>query len=96
MNGEWHRCVTIQCHLLEKGFMNGYVVWLEEPGNDPIREMVLDAMSSHGIEYNRNEQANDEPIFEEAMGDVKEFFDLLQVTNTPLYDGCDEGDTVLK
>ncbi|GKV18308.1 hypothetical protein SLEP1_g28709 [Rubroshorea leprosula] len=47
---------------------------MEEPGNDPIREMVEDTMSSHGIEYNMNEQASDEPIFEEAMGDAKEFF----------------------
>ncbi|GLU21387.1 hypothetical protein SLE2022_375290 [Rubroshorea leprosula] len=51
---------------------------IEEPGNDSIREMVLDAMSSHGIEYNRNEEASDEPIFEEAMGYAKEFFDLMQ------------------
>ncbi|GLT52151.1 hypothetical protein SLA2020_255050 [Shorea laevis] len=122
MNGEWHLRVTIQCHLTEKGFMNGYVVWLahgeqsvrkqrrhqwgesssaapfamEEPGNDPIREMVIDAMSSHGIEYNMNDQGSEQPIFEEAMGDAKEFFDLLQAANTPLYEGCDEGDTVLK
>ncbi|GKV17042.1 hypothetical protein SLEP1_g27595 [Rubroshorea leprosula] len=120
MNGEWHRRVTVQCHLIDKGFMNRYVVWLahgeqlvrnrhqwgessratpfvmEEPGNDPIREMVMDAISSHGIEYNMNDQASDQPIFEEAIGDVKEFFDLLQAANTPLYEGCDEGDTVLK
>ncbi|GLU09718.1 hypothetical protein SLE2022_265630 [Rubroshorea leprosula] len=69
---------------------------MEEPGNDPIRKMVMDAMSSHGIEYNMNEQANKEPIFEEAMGDAKEFFDPLQAVNTPLYDGCEEGDIVLK
>ncbi|GLT25859.1 hypothetical protein SLA2020_009620 [Shorea laevis] len=43
-----------------------------------------------------NDQASDQPIFEEAMGDAKEFFDLLQAANTPLYDGCDKGDTVLK
>ncbi|GKV11276.1 hypothetical protein SLEP1_g22542 [Rubroshorea leprosula] len=68
---------------------------MEEQGNDPIRDMVMDA-NLHGIEYNMNEQANAEPIFEEAMGDAKEFFDLLQAANTPLYDGCDDGDTVLK
>ncbi|GLU03668.1 hypothetical protein SLE2022_208560 [Rubroshorea leprosula] len=27
-NGEWHHHVIVQCHLTEKGFMNGYVVWL--------------------------------------------------------------------
>ncbi|GLT88256.1 hypothetical protein SLE2022_062900 [Rubroshorea leprosula] len=58
MNGEWHRRVIVLCHSTDKGFMNGYV-WgessraapfvMEEPGNDPIREMVMDAMSSHGI-----------------------------------------------
>ncbi|GLT29271.1 hypothetical protein SLA2020_041480 [Shorea laevis] len=69
---------------------------MEEPGNDPIREIVTDAMNSHGIKYNMNEQVREEPIFEEAMGDAKEFFDVLQATNTPLYDGCDEGDTLLK
>ncbi|GLU23260.1 hypothetical protein SLE2022_392820 [Rubroshorea leprosula] len=56
--------------------------------------MVMDA-NLHGIEYNMNEQGSEEPIFE-AMGDAKEFFDLLQATNTPLYDGCDDGDTILK
>ncbi|GLU10750.1 hypothetical protein SLE2022_275350 [Rubroshorea leprosula] len=30
------------------------------------------------------------------MGDAKEFFDLLQAANMPLYDGCDDGDTILK
>ncbi|GLU06883.1 hypothetical protein SLE2022_238700 [Rubroshorea leprosula] len=69
---------------------------MEEPCNDPIRKMVMDAMSSHCIEYNMNEPTSEEPIFEEAMGDAKEFFDLLQAANTSLYDGCDEGDTVFK
>ncbi|GLT27298.1 hypothetical protein SLA2020_023060 [Shorea laevis] len=69
---------------------------MEEPGNDPIREMVMDAMSSHAVEYNMNEQASDEPIFEEALRDAKKIFDLLQAANTPFYDGCDEGDTTLK
>ncbi|GKV12727.1 hypothetical protein SLEP1_g23844 [Rubroshorea leprosula] len=68
---------------------------MEEQGNDPIRDMVMDA-NLHGIEYNMNEQASVEPIFEEAMGDAKEFFDLLQAANTTLYDRCDDGDTVLK
>ncbi|GLT51255.1 hypothetical protein SLA2020_246760 [Shorea laevis] len=121
MNQEWHRRITVQRHLTEKGFMNGYIVWLahgqqplrrrqrhqwgesssaapfvmEEQGNDPIRDMVMDA-NLHGTEYNMNEQGSEEPIFEEAMGDAKEFFDLLQAANTPLYDGCDVGDTVLK
>ncbi|GLU09647.1 hypothetical protein SLE2022_264960 [Rubroshorea leprosula] len=57
--------------------------------------MVMDT-NLHGIEYNMNEQASEEPIFEEAMGDAKEFFDLLQAANTPFYDGCDDGDTLLK
>ncbi|GLT33069.1 hypothetical protein SLA2020_076880 [Shorea laevis] len=121
MNQEWHRRVTVQCHLTKWGFMNGYIVWLahgeqplrrrqrhqlgesssappfviEDQCNDPIRGMVMDA-NLHGMEYNMNEQASDEPIFEEAMGDAKEFFDLLQAADTPLYDGCDDGDTVLK
>ncbi|GKV21389.1 hypothetical protein SLEP1_g31373 [Rubroshorea leprosula] len=52
---------------------------MKEPDNDPIRKMVMDALSSHGIEYNMNEQANEEAIFEEAifeeaMEDAKEFF----------------------
>ncbi|GLT26638.1 hypothetical protein SLA2020_016910 [Shorea laevis] len=68
---------------------------MEEQCNDPIRDMVMDA-NLHGMEYNMNEQASDEPIFEEAMGDAKEFFDLLQAADTPLYDGCDDGDTILK
>ncbi|GLT25898.1 hypothetical protein SLA2020_009980 [Shorea laevis] len=54
---------------------------MEESSNDPIREMVMDTMSSHGIEYNMNEYASEETIFEEAMRDLKEFFDLLQATN---------------
>ncbi|GKV07224.1 hypothetical protein SLEP1_g19022 [Rubroshorea leprosula] len=68
---------------------------MEEQCNDPIRDMVMDA-NLHGMEYNMNEQASDEPIFEEAMGDAKEFFDLLQAADMPLYDGCDDGDTILK
>ncbi|GKV48961.1 hypothetical protein SLEP1_g55735 [Rubroshorea leprosula] len=56
----------------------------------------MNAMSSYGIKYNVNEQGSDEPIFEEVIGNAKEFFYLLQTTNTPLYDGCDKDDIVLK
>ncbi|GLT29772.1 hypothetical protein SLA2020_046170 [Shorea laevis] len=69
---------------------------MEEPSNDPIKEMVMNAMNSYGIEYNMNEQLSEEPIFEEAMRDAREFFDLLQAANIPLYDGCDKGDTIFK
>ncbi|GLT28120.1 hypothetical protein SLA2020_030760 [Shorea laevis] len=50
---------------------------MEELSNNPIREMimVMDAMRSHGI----NEQASEEPIFEEAMKDAKEFFDFCRL-----------------
>ncbi|GLT30067.1 hypothetical protein SLA2020_048890 [Shorea laevis] len=37
-----------------------------------------------------------ESIFEEPRGDAKEFFDLLRAADTPLFDGCDDGVTVLK
>ncbi|GLT27513.1 hypothetical protein SLA2020_025030 [Shorea laevis] len=37
-----------------------------------------------------------ESIFEEPKGDAKEFFDLLRAADTPLFDGCDDGVTVLK
>ncbi|GLU15820.1 hypothetical protein SLE2022_322820 [Rubroshorea leprosula] len=37
-----------------------------------------------------------ESIFEEPRGDAKEFCDLLQVVETPLFDGCDDGVTILK
>ncbi|GLT49759.1 hypothetical protein SLA2020_232930 [Shorea laevis] len=37
-----------------------------------------------------------ELIFEEPGGDAKEFFDLLQAADTPLFDGCDDGVTILK
>ncbi|GLT29315.1 hypothetical protein SLA2020_041890 [Shorea laevis] len=37
-----------------------------------------------------------ESIFEELRGDAKEFFDLVRATNTPLFDGCDDGVTILK
>ncbi|GLT29221.1 hypothetical protein SLA2020_041010 [Shorea laevis] len=38
----------------------------------------------------------DESIFEEPKGDAKKFFDLLQAVETPLFDGCDDGVTILK
>ncbi|GLU09652.1 hypothetical protein SLE2022_265000 [Rubroshorea leprosula] len=37
-----------------------------------------------------------ESIFEEPRGDAKEFFDLLRAADKPLFDGCDDGVTVLK
>ncbi|GLT99835.1 hypothetical protein SLE2022_172480 [Rubroshorea leprosula] len=37
-----------------------------------------------------------ESIFEEPRRDAKEFFDLLRAADTPLFDGCDDGVTVLK
>ncbi|GLU06532.1 hypothetical protein SLE2022_235580 [Rubroshorea leprosula] len=37
-----------------------------------------------------------ESIFEEPRGDAKEFFDLLRAADTPLFEGCDDGVTVLK
>ncbi|GLT28335.1 hypothetical protein SLA2020_032760 [Shorea laevis] len=39
---------------------------------------------------------NTKSIFEEPRGDAKEFFDLLRAVDTPLFDGCDDGVTVLK
>ncbi|GLT28188.1 hypothetical protein SLA2020_031390 [Shorea laevis] len=39
---------------------------------------------------------NTKSIFEESRGDAKEFFDLLRVANTHLFDGCDDGVTILK
>ncbi|GLT25156.1 hypothetical protein SLA2020_003040 [Shorea laevis] len=38
----------------------------------------------------------DESIFKEPRGDAKEFFDLLPAAETPLFDGCDDGVTILK
>ncbi|GLT42261.1 hypothetical protein SLA2020_162730 [Shorea laevis] len=37
-----------------------------------------------------------ESIFKQPRGDAKEFFDLLQVAKTLLFDGCDDGVTILK
>ncbi|GLU03975.1 hypothetical protein SLE2022_211440 [Rubroshorea leprosula] len=40
--------------------------------------------------------SGDESTFEEPRGDAKKFFDLLQAAETPLFDGCDDGVTILK
>ncbi|GKV02853.1 hypothetical protein SLEP1_g15237 [Rubroshorea leprosula] len=37
-----------------------------------------------------------ESILEEPRGDAKQFFDLLRVADTPLFEGCDDGFTVFK
>ncbi|GLT27293.1 hypothetical protein SLA2020_023020 [Shorea laevis] len=84
-----------QCHQWGES-LSAVLVVMEEPGNYPIREMVMDVMNSHGIEYNMNEQTSEGLIFEEAMGDTKESFDLLQGANTPIHDGCDKGGAILK
>ncbi|GKV15380.1 hypothetical protein SLEP1_g26173 [Rubroshorea leprosula] len=40
--------------------------------------------------------SGDESTFEELRGDAKKFFDLLQAAETPLFDGWDDGVTILK
>ncbi|GLT24991.1 hypothetical protein SLA2020_001500 [Shorea laevis] len=76
--------------------------------DDPYREMVIDAMGSEWHEsvdifgdvggmnkIGEVETSGAKQVFEQPSGEAKEFFDLLQAAATPLFDGCDEGTTVL-
>ncbi|GLT35136.1 hypothetical protein SLA2020_096140 [Shorea laevis] len=82
------------------------------PSVDQLRDMLHDAMGPNFFSNENSatvvedavqfgcgfEDASGvgESIFEEPKGDAKEFFDLLQASETPLFDGCDDGVTILK
>ncbi|GLT44296.1 hypothetical protein SLA2020_182020 [Shorea laevis] len=72
------------------------------------REMVIDPMGSQWHEsvdifgdvggtnkIGEVETSGATQVFEQSSGKAKEFFDLLQVAATPLFEGCDKGTTML-
>ncbi|GKU93033.1 hypothetical protein SLEP1_g6672 [Rubroshorea leprosula] len=81
-NREWHHRRRVQSHLITNSFMDGAT------GVEDATQFDASFDDPYGV--------STESIFEELRGDAKEFFDLLQAADTPIFDGCDDGVTVLK
>ncbi|GLT26336.1 hypothetical protein SLA2020_014140 [Shorea laevis] len=69
-------------------------------GPDFFNNENIASVAEHATQFNSDfedtSSGDDESIFEEPRGDAKEFFDLLRTADTPLFDGCDDGVTILK
>ncbi|GLT47935.1 hypothetical protein SLA2020_215880 [Shorea laevis] len=69
-------------------------------GPDFFNNENIASVAEHATQFNSGFEdtsgGDDESIFEEPRGDAKEFFDLLRAADTPLFDGCDDGVTILK
>ncbi|KAG7528519.1 hypothetical protein ISN44_Un175g000020 [Arabidopsis suecica] len=66
-------------------------------GENVYAGMVNDAF--HGSvpynEYNEHDQSGNDHVHEEPTQEAKRFYDMLAAANTPLYDGCREGQSQL-
>jgi len=98
---------TVSRHLYNRGFMSNYWVWIshgEDYNNiadnnsvehvfvskchtesaNPYVTMVSDA-------FDFTESGFDQNMDEEPNADAKKFYDILEATKHPIYDGCKEG-----
>ncbi|GLT29233.1 hypothetical protein SLA2020_041120 [Shorea laevis] len=69
-------------------------------GPDFFNNENIASVAEHATQFNSGFEdtsgGDDESIFEVPKGDAKELFNLLRVADTPLFDGCNDGVTILK